>query len=131
MTNVTNTNITQVFLPNELKTTAAAVTTADTKETFVLAPRAADAGLFVLLMNPGADGAVQYEFADGLLGCPDGVNDPAQNTVAAGQTAVIKLDSAYVMQRDGTVELRVSPPAGKALGTMGVKVALVQNDLTV
>ena len=28
MTNVTNTNITQVFLPNELKTTAAAVTTA-------------------------------------------------------------------------------------------------------
>lgn len=124
-TTITTTDIKTIFGPNELLENLF-TGSAGSAETFVFSLRAADQGAWILLKNAGAD-ACSYSFSEGILGMPAHLNDGAVNTVEAGKSAVLKLDSAFAMKKDGTIELSVTPASGKALS---LSIAVVQDSLT-
>jgi hypothetical protein len=126
MANVTATltKIKASHAPYEVTFNAATEATASTAQTFELAIDRADIDVLLLIQN-GGDAAITYSFGEGILGQPLSLNDATVNSVAAGKTAAVKIDTSFTMGHDGKVMLTLTPASGKAITT--AKVAVIEN----
>lgn len=95
---------------------------ADTPEDFYAPIEAADGKGFFLINNEGGSSAVDVSLTAGEF---VGKADTAPVTVAKGSTALLFADSALCKTKDG-LGIRLTPAAGTALNSCGVKLSAVQ-----
>lgn len=103
--------------------TSPTVGTAGEDEVFGAAVEAPDGKGFFVINNESGTADLNVSLAAGdYVGAAD--TEPV--SLAKGKTAVLFADSAYCKTADGLLTVKLTPPAGVALASCGVKLAAVQ-----
>lgn len=107
---VINTTIEKLNTDQTLTANAASSTTAGTSEVFTYTPKAAT-GKVALIFQSSSTGTVPatYSIAAGDLWASGAITGTIGSTTAAKATEVVEIETAKVLQDDGTILITVSP----------------------
>ena len=122
---VTNTTIAALNTDQTLTPNAATSTVAGGSEVFTYTPKANE-GKIALIMQSTSAGTVPatYSIAAGDLWAGKAITGTIGSTTAAAAIEVLQIDTARVLQDDGTIAITVSPGdtgTSMLLGTHGFK----------
>ncbi|HBL83853.1 MAG: hypothetical protein A2Y17_08065 [Clostridiales bacterium GWF2_38_85] len=129
---VTTTNITKAFKATAANFATATNATAGAADTFVFELERADTAAYVLISNPLMMGGtnVTIKFAKGNFWAGK-VIDTTELTIAAGDTAIIAIESSFVKKADGTMSMTVTPVTTSiALASIGLTVSIIERSIT-
>lgn len=107
---VTNTTIAKLNTDQTLTANAATSTVAGASEVFTYTPKAST-GKVALIMQSSSTGVVPatYSIAAGDLWAAGAITGTIGSTTAAKATEVVEIETAKVLQDDGTILITVSP----------------------
>ena len=107
---VTNTTIAKLNTDQILTANAATSTVAGASEVFTYTPKAST-GKVALIFQSSSTGTVpaKYSIAAGGLWAAGAITGTIGSTTAAKATEVVEIETAKVLQNDGTIAITVSP----------------------
>jgi len=110
-----------------MKLTAATNTVDGGDEEFEITPTAADTGALLVVANPTANtSALTVSFMPGDFWYSD-KQSAKTATVAAGKTAVFKLESGFVKSDSGKITVKLTPvSSGANLATIAAAVGYIE-----
>jgi hypothetical protein len=110
---VTETVIAALNADQTLTANAATSEVADTAEVFTIVPVKSGGKMALMFYNGAGHGAVTYSIAAGDFWAAAAVT----GSIAAAATEVLQVETAKVLQNDGTILVTITPASGKRLLT--------------
>jgi hypothetical protein len=111
---VTKTTIAALNADQTLTANAATSETINEAEVFTITPTASGGKLALMFYNGAGHGAITYSIAAGDFWASIAA---VTGSIAAGAIEVLELDTAKIMQNDGTIAVTLTPASGKRLLT--------------